>query len=313
MTDTAETPLAGPQFRLGVIGLGEVGSSIAGGLRDAGLHEVRAYDPGASDGPFVDLVRRRAREAGVELVGSLAELVEQADVLIGVTPGSQSVRVAGELGKLLGPRHVYADFASGTPAVKREVADAVAPSGTGIVDGAIVGYALQERNRTNVLISGPDVQRFSDALVPWGMRLEVVGDDVGAASGLKSLRSVVTKGLEALIVECLVASERYGIRTQVVDSIGDMLDRFSFAQIADFLVSSGAIHARRRSEEAAMSARTVEAVDVEPIMTRATAQRLGWVAGLHLDEHFGGVVPDGYSPVLEAINAEAQTTQGAVA
>src|SRR5262249_50918255 len=40
------------QFRLGIMGFGEVGQGIGTGLRAEGLPDIVAYDPGAFEGPF---------------------------------------------------------------------------------------------------------------------------------------------------------------------------------------------------------------------------------------------------------------------
>ena len=58
------------QFRLGLVGYGEIGSTLGAGLRGAGLESVACYDKYAFDGPYADLIQTRAREAGVTLVRS---------------------------------------------------------------------------------------------------------------------------------------------------------------------------------------------------------------------------------------------------
>ena len=55
------------QFRLGLVGYGEIGSTVGAGLRRAGLEAVACYDKYAFDGPYADLIQQRAREAGVDL------------------------------------------------------------------------------------------------------------------------------------------------------------------------------------------------------------------------------------------------------
>lgn len=67
------------------------------------------------------------------------------------------------------------------------------------------------------------------------------------------------------------------------------------------MLTTGAIHAERRAEEVAMSAEALADAGLDPVMARAAAERLRWVAGLGLKQQFGGVVPDSYRTVLDAM------------
>ena len=82
------------QFRFGLVGYGEIGSTLGAGLRGAGLERITCYDKYAFDGPYADLIQGRAREAGVTLVHSNAELAEAADLIVSVTPGVASLESA---------------------------------------------------------------------------------------------------------------------------------------------------------------------------------------------------------------------------
>jgi len=45
------------QFRLGLVGYGEIGSTIGRGLSGAGLEAISSYDKYAFDGPYADLIQ----------------------------------------------------------------------------------------------------------------------------------------------------------------------------------------------------------------------------------------------------------------
>src|SRR3954465_11544378 len=79
------------QFKLGLVGYGEIGSTVGAGLRAAGLETVACYDKYAFDGPYADLIQSRAKEAGVTLVRSNQELADAAGLSFSVTPGSASL------------------------------------------------------------------------------------------------------------------------------------------------------------------------------------------------------------------------------
>lgn len=291
------------QIRLGLIGYGEVGSGLGFGLRKAGLERVAAYDIAAFEGTFSGLIQSRAGEAGVTLVRAPEDLARAADYLIVAVPGSQCVAAAESFSGVLDARHVYVDIGSATPSVKRRVGEVLAAGGAQVADGGIMGSPLVDGHRVPIKGSGPAAQAFAEALTPWGMRFDVVSDVLGAGSGIKIVRSVVMKGLEALFVECALGASRYGIEDAVFASIAEFMDARPFMETVQFLLRTDAIHAARRAEEASMSAQALEEVGVEPVMTRSTAQVLQRTAEMGLKERFNGIVPDDYKVVIEAIDA----------
>src|SRR3954447_16275453 len=121
------------QFRLGLVGYGEIGSTLGAGLRGAGLASVACYDKFAFDGPYADLIQTRAREAGVALVRSNGELADASDLIFSVTPGSSSLESAEAFAPVLTGRHTFLDC----------VADKLASSGALLGDGSIEGTPLQ--------------------------------------------------------------------------------------------------------------------------------------------------------------------------
>ena len=287
------------QFRLGLVGYGEIGSTLGGGLRGAGLETIACYDKYAFDGPYADLIQSRAKEAGVTLVRSNQELADAADLIFSVTPGSASLESAEAFAPCLTSRHIFTDFASATPKIKTGVAERLAGTGALLGDGSIEGTPLQGYSM-RMLSSGPAGERVRDMLVPWGMQIQFVGEKLGTASGIKILRSVLIKGIEALTDEMLLAARRYGIDEVVLASASKTLAR-PWMDTIESLTPSGVIHAKRRAEELEMSAEAVADAGIEPLMARAIAARLRWKEGLGLKDHFKGVVPANYKEALDAI------------
>lgn len=297
------------QFRLGLVGYGEVGSTLGSGLRGAGLETVSCYDKYAFDGSYAALIQSRAKEAGVTLVRSNRELAEAADLIVSVTPGSASLESADAFAACLGAGHVFTDFASATPRIKIGVAERLAATGAVVGDGSIEGTP-KNGHAMPILVSGPSGERVRDLLVPWGMRIEFVGESLGTASGIKILRSVLMKGIEALLDEMLIAARHYGIDEAVIASAAKTLARPWMETVAS-LVPSGAIHAKRRAEELEMSAEAVADAGVEPIMARAVAARLRWKEGLGLKQRFNGIEPADYREAIQAIIEKTGSGPGA--
>ena len=204
------------QIRLGLVGYGEIGSTLGQGLREAGLQQIASYDKYAFDGPYSALIQARAAAAGVTLVGSPEQLVEAADLIVSVTPGSASLESAEAFAPHLTGQHVFIDIASATPKLKQGVADRLSGTNALLADGSIMGTP-KDGFAMPILASGPAAERVRDALVPWGMRIEAVGDVLGTASGIKIIRSVLIKGIEALLDEMLLTARAYGIDDTVLD------------------------------------------------------------------------------------------------
>ena len=51
--------------------------------------------------------------------------------------------------------------------------------------------------------------------------IRIVGEQIGQASAIKMLRSVMIKGVEALTSECALAAHRAGVVDEVFGSMGE--------------------------------------------------------------------------------------------
>ena len=295
------------QFRLGLVGYGEIGSTVGLGLRGAGLEAISCYDKYAFDGPYADLIQQRASEAGVTLVRTNRELVDAADLIVSFTPGSSSIESAEAFAPVLGRNNIFLDFASATPKVKLAVAERLSGTGALLGDGSIMGTPLLGY-AMGMLSSGPAGKRVVDMLAPWGMQIDFVGERLGTASGIKIIRSVLIKGIEALTDEMLLAARYYGLDEAVLESASSTLAR-PWMDTVHSLTPSGVIHAKRRAEEVEMAAEAVQDAGIEPLMTRATAARLRWKERLGLKDHFNGVVPANYQIAIEAIVTKMKERQ----
>src|SRR3954471_10460013 len=151
------------QFRLGLVGYGEIGSTVGAGLRGAGLEAVACYDKYAFNGPYAELIQQRARDAGVTLVRSNGELADASDLIFSVTPGSASLESADAFAPVLNNRHTFLDFASATPKVKYGVAEGLSKTGALLGDGSIMGTPKNGYSM-HMLSSGAAGQRVVDLL-----------------------------------------------------------------------------------------------------------------------------------------------------
>jgi 3-hydroxyisobutyrate dehydrogenase-like beta-hydroxyacid dehydrogenase len=283
--------------RIGIVGLGEAGSAIAAGLQETGQAEVAGFDARLD----VPAVRERAAGTGIHLASSLADLADSSEVVLCLTHASTALVVARAIAPHLGDGHVYSDWNSGGPQLKKDVAAVITPSGAAFVDGAVMAAVPRPRHRVPVLLSGDGAERLVTATAGLGMELEIVGGEPGQASAVKMLRSLLVKGLEALILECLVAARRFGAEEKVLGSMNGSLPMHDWSELASYLTTRTYLHGRRRAEEMGQVAATLREVGVDPIVATACERRLLWLADLELGSGTDAPEPQRYTDVITLV------------
>jgi hypothetical protein len=123
-------------------------------------------------------------------------------------------------------------------------------------------------------------------------------------------RSIVVKGLEALMVECAVASDHYGAGDRVFESLGESFPGLDWGQLAGYLMARVAVHGERRSQEMREVSEMLRNIGFDPIMASAASLRQKWCADLKLDEVFGGDVPEDYSAIARAMERVVSEAEG---
>ena len=289
-------------MRVGFIGFGEAGSTIAGGLRTAGVCDLFAFDINADAPRFGPLIQQRAEQSGTILVDSSAALAREADVLFSTVTSSAAVDAANQTAPFLEPSHCYADLNSVSPAVKQTIAKIIASSGARFVEVAVMAPVAPYAHRVPMIAGGPDAKIFADAVTPLGMRVEVLeGAAIGSAAAVKMCRSIVVKGLEALMCECVLGATRYEADEYVFASLNESFPGIDWKALADYMVGRVVVHGERRAREMEEVSETLRAIGIEPIMSEAAARRQDWSAQLDLRAHFGAEGPKTYREVVDLI------------
>ena len=288
--------------RLGFVGFGEAAFHLAKGLREAGVKRTFAYDVNTHTPRLGDKIQERARETRTELVEFSAALAASTDIIISAVTADQAADAAEQTAPYMTPRHLYADLNSVSPRVKQKVGETVSRSGGRFVEVAVMGPIPPQLHKTPMLIGGAAAPEFQEMFAPYGMRMEVVStDQIGRAAAVKMFRSVIYKGLEALILECVLGASRYGAEDRVFASLAESFPGIDWKKLADYMVGRVVVHGARRAREMEEVARTLEELGIEPIMAAAAARRMDWAADLGLRDKFGGESPKTYQEVLAAI------------
>jgi len=215
-------------------------------------------------------------------------------VVISLVTADQALAVARSAAECLAGQALFCDMNSVAPATKRSAAQAVEAAGGRYVDVAVMAPVEVRRLGTPLLLSGPHAASGLAALQALGFTdLRAVGDEVGRASTIKMLRSVMYKGMEALTAECLIACERAGVTDDVLASFGS-----DWASGADYRLDRMMVHGLRRAAEMAEVVKTLEGLGVEPLLTRGTVERERAIGGLGMSDP-----PEGLFAKLEILKA----------
>ncbi|HKB11723.1 MAG TPA: DUF1932 domain-containing protein [Vicinamibacterales bacterium] len=285
----------------GFIGFGEAGSTIAGGLRTAGVEAIVAFDIAADHPRLGPAIQERARRTGVRLVPSPPALAEASEIIFSTVTSSSALEAAKAHAPFLTPRHLYADLNSVSPALKQDLDRVVSAAGARFVEVAVMAPVLPYGHRVPMLAGGPLAALFAEQVTPFGMRCDVLPGKVGTAAAVKMCRSIVVKGLEALMCECVLGASRYDASAQVFASLNESFPGIEWQKLADYMVGRVVVHGERRAREMEEVAETLRAIDVEPIMAEATARRQQWSAELDLRSHFAAAGPKTAAEVVEVI------------
>jgi hypothetical protein len=108
------------------------------------------------------------------------------------------------------------------------------------------------------------------------------------------------KGLPALLVEVLEAASIMKVDHLVLKSLATTMNACTFEQTFNRLVTGSAVHAERRAHEMEDVVAMLEGIGVKPTMSRATHERLTWLADKKLREKFGGKTPQEWQEVVQA-------------
>lgn len=207
---------------VGLLSPGDMGHNVGKVLHDHGLRVVTCLE-GRSDRS-----RTLAQTAGMEDVSSLDELVDQADLFLSILVPSSArdlaTQVAGAI-RNTGASLLYADCNAIAPSTVRSVGETIRAAGGRFADVGIIGPP-PNRPGNKFYASGPGASELS-VLNDYGLDVRVMDGDIGQASGLKMCYGAMTKGLQALSTELLVAAKRMGIeemlRAEQRETMADVL------------------------------------------------------------------------------------------
>jgi 3-hydroxyisobutyrate dehydrogenase-like beta-hydroxyacid dehydrogenase len=281
------------QWHVGLVGYGEVGRILAEDLRAQGV-AVSAYDL-KLDGPQAAPLRDHAAAHGVALAASHAALAEQADLVICAVTASQTVAVAQALAPAIRRGAWFVDLNSASPGAKQRAAKLIDGAGGTYVEGAVMTSIAPYRIKVPLLLGGAKAAALAPLLRALGFDAEVASEKLGVASATKMCRSVMIKGLEAMVIESFTAARAYGVEDAVLASLKETFPGIDWEKQGAYFFQRVIEHGRRRSEEVREVAETVREAGLTPWSAQGTAERQAWVADLADAGVFGAKAAPGFA------------------
>ena len=267
------------QWSIGLVGYGEVGRILAEDLRARGVEKVLAYDikfGTADDAPLLD----HAAQTGVRPMTSHAFLAQAANLVISAVTADQTLAVAVSAAPFLRPGAWFLDVNSASPGTKIKAAGLIDGAGGRYVEGAVMTSIPPYRIRVPLLLGGVGAAELAPLLNQLGFEAKVASEKLGVASATKMCRSVMIKGLEAMVIESFTAARAHGVEDAVIASLHETFPSIDWEQQGSYFFQRVIEHGRRRSEEVREVAATVREAGLTPWSAQGTAERQAWVADL---------------------------------
>ena len=288
------------------LGFGEAGIAFAQGWLEAGF-DLKAFDiKTQSDATRTDMLSRYA-QCKVQGFDQLSDAVSDCDVIFSFVTADQAFSAAKSVLGLYRPGTLFLDCNSCAPDTKRESAKLIDKDGGRYVDVAVMAPVHPRLHQTKVNISGPHSDDAEKLMRQLNMNVEVMEGDVGHASSTKMVRSIMIKGLEATMIECVLAGRKAGVDEPVLDSLDRTFPGFNFRQRAAYMLERVMKHGVRRAAELREVALTVEQLGLDNHMSTATIEWQQDIGERELDPNLD-LGPEDYGAradiILAALEAE---------
>jgi 3-hydroxyisobutyrate dehydrogenase-like beta-hydroxyacid dehydrogenase len=261
--------------RVALIGFGEVGQTLAGDLVKARV-EVSTYDilfEAPDSAPS-----RAARIIAVRKASSASDAIAGAELIVSAVTAASDVDAARSVACGFPRGAFYVDLNSVSPGTKAICARLIEDAGGIYVEAAVMTPIHPKGIGSPMLLGGAHARAFLERAAPLGFDAKVFSATLGQAAAVKMCRSVIIKGVEALLTESMLTARRYGVEKPVLDSLSDLLPAGDWEKIARYFISRSLEHGVRRAEEMREAAKTVAEAGVAPLMASATAEREDWAA-----------------------------------
>lgn len=256
---------------LALIGYGEVASTLSRGLLGNSGVRIAVYDTVFDDAHRGAHRIAAAEAAGVRVAANAAEASRGASIVISAVTAAAAAQVAGDAAAYLRPGQIFFDVNSASPRTKRLSAQRVEAAGARFVEGAVMAAVAGPGLKVPILAGGPAAEALAETLNALGMNITAVTTEPGRASAMKLCRSIVMKGLEALMIECVAAARQWDVEKEVLASLRETYPSIDWQERAATMAKRVAQHGVRRAAEMREAAQMLEDLGADPALCLAIA------------------------------------------
>ncbi len=274
---------------IGLIGFGEVGRIFAAGLRQPAVGSVRVWDQHFADPARAQAQQAAAAQLGVAACSSAAELCENSALVLSAVTASNTFAVAQEAARSIRRGSHFLDLNSASPGTKQRAARCVEAAGAHYVEAGVMTSVPPYGIAVPMLLGGARAVELHDMLKPLGFDTKPVSDRIGVASATKMSRSIMIKGLEALVIESYTTARQYGVEDAMLATLAETFPGIDWQRQGAYFFSRVAQHGKRRAEEMREAAVTVTEAGFAPTMAAAIADQHAFVAAQSAAGQFDGL------------------------
>ena len=249
----------------------------------AGGASARGYDRKTDDASTRAAKLADFSQTEVLACDTPAHTVRGASVILSLVTADQALIAASAAAPHLAASALWLDMNSAAPDTKCAAAAMIEAAGGRYVDVAVMAPVHPVRRAVPLLLSGPHAAAGATALAEFGFQnVRVVPGEIGAASSIKMIRSVMVKGLEALTAEWIFAAEAAGIRDEAIAALNASWPGTDWGSKADYNLDRMMVHGVRRAAEMEEVVKTLDALGTGSAMTRGTVVRQRAIGSLRL-------------------------------
>jgi 3-hydroxyisobutyrate dehydrogenase-like beta-hydroxyacid dehydrogenase len=237
-------------------------------------------------------------ELPIRAATDAADAVSGAGLVVSAVTAAQDVEAARAAAAGMARGAVFLDLNSCSPSSKIEASRPVEAAGGRYVEAAVMTPIEPKRLTAPMLLGGPHAEGF-DAKGYGFTGARFYSATLGQAAAAKLCRSVIIKGMEAILAESMLSARSYGVEADVLASLPDLLPGPDWPRLARYMISRSIEHGVRRAEEMREAARTVADAGIRPLMAAATVERQEWAP-----QFSGALAHADLEPMLDAMLAQ---------
>lgn len=286
--------------KIGFIGFGEVAYHLSKGLKKEGVEHILAFTRSGSQ----FLYYQRAKEADVELVPALEELVTRSEIVISAVHGHVALDIAKDASRYIKEGCIFADLNNSTPSSKKQAAEVINAQGAQFADVGLFEPPAHAGHKVLMYVSGDGAAQFKKTMSKYGLIIEVLEGEPHKATIIKTLANIYMKGVQAVCLEVALSAQKAGVNLELLGPLvtRPVKDLPKDRELA-FWSIRGAQSAARKTAELKDIVRAMREWGIDPVMMEATIKRLNLITEYKLKDYLrNDVLLDDYKAIIEAID-----------